>query len=78
MAKFLFEWANGSEIAEGKNYKLACQNLKTKPSKILTGMLVRIKPLESKTKEDRKKRVWVYWDAEQFWKYKKKETEVKK
>ena len=70
--KFQFEWANGSEIVEGKTMIDACHHIKTSPENIVTGWLVRIRPVDYVTPEQRKKIKWGYWDAEQFWKHLKK------
>ena len=70
--EFLIEWANGSEIVIGKDYKDAISKIKTEPNKIITSMLIRI--MQSQ-RFGNKKSKWKYLDSQMFWKYLKgKET----
>lgn len=71
MKKFLIEWANGCEYVQARTLKEACGKLKTRPSKIMTGFLVRVKQCDipNTPKSRKENKGWRYWDAEMFWKY---------
>ena len=69
--KYKFKWANGSAVSIGNSIEEACSNIKTNPSKIITGFLVSVKQLRNPNKPQGKSGLTLtkWWDAEMFWKH---------